>query len=95
VFEQTFDRHWKLQVDGNATVASHFQANGFANGWVVRGDGPISWKIEYDMQPPVTVGVMIGALLLLAAATILVIDGPNTFRKRLWPVRLRSGVHGK
>ena len=46
VFRQSFAPIWQLQrVRGTATVLGHLQIDGFANGWVVSGSGPVTFRI--------------------------------------------------
>lgn len=46
VFRQSFAPIWRLlPVRGKASVLGHVQIDGFANGWVVSGSGPVTFRI--------------------------------------------------
>ena len=46
VFRQSFAPIWRLlRVHGNASVLEHLQVDGFANGWIVSGSGPVTFRI--------------------------------------------------
>jgi hypothetical protein len=72
VFRQSFAPVWKLWVRGTANVAGHFQADGFANGWVVRGSGPVTLYAVNVLIVPYCIGMAITlACLALTAAVAL------------------------
>ncbi len=46
VFRQSFAPIWRLvPVRGTAAILGHVQIDGFANGWVVSGSGPVTFRI--------------------------------------------------
>ncbi len=83
VFLQTYDPHWVLTIGNQAVpVADHQIANGFANAWVVRDAGRLSWTLTYDLQSGNRLGMASGVMLLIGAV------GVATYRS-LWRNRLR------
>lgn len=68
VFSQTFDRHWRLALKGGAAAQEgHVVANGFANAWIIRGEGATSWTLDYDLEPATLTGGLIGGALLVSS----------------------------
>lgn len=62
VFGQTFSSGWTLALNGRPVPARHhLLANGYANGWLVRGSGAIKWTLSYDPQTTFDVGLIAGA----------------------------------
>jgi hypothetical protein len=69
VFRQSFAPVWQLWARGSAGVEGHFQADGFANGWVVRGSGPVTLYAVNVLIVPYCAGMGVTlACLLLALA---------------------------
>jgi hypothetical protein len=72
VFRQSFAPVWKLWARGTAGVGGHFQADGFANGWIVRGNGPVTLYAVNLLIVPYCIGMAITlAFLVLTAAVAL------------------------
>jgi hypothetical protein len=72
VLSQSFDPGWRLIVNGSPISDSdHFVANGFANGWIVRGSGSIRWRATYDPQRAYHQGLLVAALLAILCALLL------------------------
>jgi hypothetical protein len=75
VFAQTFDRRWRLAVEGRSLPSSsHLRVNGFANAWLVEGDGVLSWELSYEPQRRIEFGVIAGAALLGLALVVLAVS---------------------
>ena len=46
VFRQSFAPIWTLlRAGGSANILGHLQVDGFANGWIVDGSGPVTFYI--------------------------------------------------
>jgi hypothetical protein len=46
VFRQSFAPIWSLvRTSGSAKILGHLQIDGFANGWIVEGSGPVAFQI--------------------------------------------------
>jgi hypothetical protein len=72
VFRQSFAPVWQLWTRGSAGVAGHFQADGFANGWIVRGTGPVTLYAVNVLIVPYCIGMAITlACIILTAAIAL------------------------
>lgn len=70
VFRQSFAPVWRLQrIRGNADALGHLQIDGFANGWVVSGSGPVAFRIVDVVLFAYVPGMVLTlACVLLAAA---------------------------
>jgi hypothetical protein len=74
VFGNTYSADWRLNLAGNGRVLKHVMVNGYANGWLVSGSGPVNVSLLYG--PGVIVkwgewtaaGVATGSLVALAFA---------------------------
>ena len=49
VLRQGYDPGWTLNVKG-LEVAAHYRADGFANAWLVRGNGVADFSMDYEPQ---------------------------------------------
>jgi hypothetical protein len=66
VFRQSFAPIWELFGNGSAKVLGHLQIDGFANGWIVEGSGPATFRVINLLIYPYLAGlVLTGACLLL------------------------------
>jgi hypothetical protein len=70
VFRQSFAPVWHLWTRGNAGVEGHFQADGFANGWIVRGSGPVTLYAVNVLIVPYCAGMAITVAFLALTLTL-------------------------
>jgi hypothetical protein len=70
VFRQSFAPVWKLWVRGTANVAGHFQADGFANGWVIHGNGPVTLYAVNVLIVPYCIGMAVTLVCLALTAAV-------------------------
>jgi hypothetical protein len=69
IFRQSFAPVWALWSRGPVGVNEHFQADGFANGWIVRPSGPVTMYAVNVLVVPYFLGLLISlACMLLTAA---------------------------
>ena len=78
VFRQSFAPIWRLlRTRGSAGVLGHLQIDGFANGWIVEGDGPVSFQIvdvawyAYVAGMVLTVACVLLAIVLAVRSALL------------------------
>jgi hypothetical protein len=75
VFGQTFDRRWRLTVEGERLAASsQLRVNGFANAWLVEGRGILDWQLSYEPQRRIDAGIMAAAALLGLGLLVLAVS---------------------
>jgi hypothetical protein len=75
VLSQSFDPRWKLEVDGRPVPdGDHFVANGFANGWIVRGSGSVLWSATYERQRVYSAGLTASAALATGCLLLLILS---------------------
>jgi len=72
VYLTNFDEGFALLVDGQE-VASHFQANGFANGWVITETGSHTIEIEFMPQFIYTYGIYV--TLATISLIVMIVSG--------------------
>jgi len=88
VFRQTWAAPWVLYADGNsARVLGHIHADGFANGWIVQADGPVSLRLVNVMIYPWAAG-----MILTIAMVLLAIGLATASRLRAAAIRRASRV---
>jgi len=68
VFRQSFSPIWAISVtSGAATVRDHLQIDGFANGWIVDGSGPVTFRIVNRALYPYIAGIALTLVTILLA----------------------------
>ncbi|HEY1977494.1 MAG TPA: hypothetical protein VGG89_13145 [Candidatus Baltobacteraceae bacterium] len=68
IFRQSFSPIWSISVaSGNAKIGGHLQVDGFANGWLVDGSGPATFRIVNRALYPYVWGMAITIASLLLA----------------------------
>jgi hypothetical protein len=68
VFRQSFAPVWRISIgSGSATVHDHLQVDGFANGWIVDGSGPVTFHIVNVLLYPYVWGLALTVVSLLLA----------------------------
>lgn len=73
VFRQSFAPIWRLfPVRGAARVLGHVQIDGFANGWIVEGDGPVAFRIVNLALFAYTAGIALTIACVLLALVLAV-----------------------
>lgn len=71
VFNDRFDKEWKLSgVDNN----NHFPINGYANGWLINGEGKKTLVLEYKPQLFFYAGIILSGFSIVAGLLYLIID---------------------
>lgn len=71
VFNERFDNEWKLSgVDNN----NHFSINGYANGWLINGEGKKTFVLEYKPQLFFYAGIILSGSSIVAGLLYLIID---------------------
>jgi hypothetical protein len=70
IFRQSFAPVWALWSRGPARVNEHFQADGFANGWIVRASGPVTMYAVNVLIVPYVVGLLISLACMLLTAVV-------------------------
>jgi hypothetical protein len=66
IFRDTFSSAWRLAVlSGAASVDDHFEADGYANGWIVRGDGPVVFRLYDALAIPYLAGCAVTLCVVL------------------------------
>ncbi|MGB8521128.1 MAG: hypothetical protein WCD38_13295 [Candidatus Tumulicola sp.] len=85
VFRQSFAPIWRLQrVRGTAAILGHVQIDGFANGWIVNGSGPVTFRIVN-----LTLIAYAGGMVLTIACLLLALG--LAVRSALARTSLRAG----
>lgn len=72
VLNQRFDPGWGLKIDGIRQDYYHFQANGFANSWIVPKKGSYTLSLHYIPQQQEYVGIIVSGSTLLFALVYFV-----------------------
>lgn len=68
IFRQSFSPIWSISVaSGTAKVGDHVQVDGFANGWLVEGSGPVTFHIVNRALYPYVWGMALTVASLLLA----------------------------
>ena len=79
VFGETFDHGWQLILThARTTIESHFRANWWQNGWVIRLNGKAEWHLIYHPQDAVNLGLDVG---LFEWGICLIVAGGSRLRK--------------
>lgn len=67
IFRDSFAPAWRVVVTaGQARVHDHFKADGYANGWLITANGPISLRIYHVLAIPYALGLVIAIVAALA-----------------------------
>lgn len=68
IFRQSFSPIWSISVaSGTAKIGDHLQVDGFANGWLVDGSGPVTFRIVNRALYPYVWGMALTIASLLLA----------------------------
>jgi hypothetical protein len=70
IFRQSFAPVWALWSRGPVRVSEHFQADGFANGWIVRASGRATMYAVNVLIVPYGVGLLISLACMLLTAVV-------------------------
>ncbi|HLX25379.1 MAG TPA: hypothetical protein VKR05_00185, partial [Candidatus Cybelea sp.] len=65
VFRQTYAAPWTLLASSNAKVLGHIHVDGFANGWIVQANGPVTFRVVNVMIYPYAIGMALTIAMLL------------------------------
>ncbi|MDE2482121.1 MAG: hypothetical protein KGN02_08020 [bacterium] len=71
VLRTAYDPGWRLRVEG-ATVRAHVRADGYANAWIVSGDGTHRFVMEYAPQRRVWLLLSVSLLAFITLAALAV-----------------------
>lgn len=75
VFRQSFAPIWTLDASGaKVAIGPHLQIDGFANGWIVQGSGPVTLRVVNRAIYPYAGGLALTLLCLLLAAGYAIRD---------------------
>lgn len=68
IFRQSFSPIWAISVtSGSAVVRDHLQVDAFANGWIVDGSGPVTFRIVNRALYPYFSGLALTLVTILLA----------------------------
>jgi hypothetical protein len=70
IFRQSFAPVWALWSHGPVRVDAHFQADGFANGWIVRPSGMVTIYAVNVLIVPYCAGLLISLACLLLTVVV-------------------------
>lgn len=91
-FSDAYDKDWKLILVGRpGEPVPHFESDGFANGWVLRGGGAQKFVIEYARQQTFMLLTSI-EFLTAASGAIIIFMGLLTMKRTDYPKRRVKSV---
>ncbi len=80
IFNQTFSKLWVLSDDSGTILNNHFVVDGYANGWLLKGDGQYNLTLNYRPQGLFKKGLVISTTTLLLMIAIYFLR-PNRKKK--------------
>lgn len=75
IFRDTFAPTWRVRmIAGRSTVQSHFEADGFANGWYIHGAGATVLRVYNALAAPFLAGLALLAAGIAMQLTLAIRD---------------------